>query len=66
MELTDKDVVKNINIITLSNSPSESLYQILRQIYTPLLTEVQKNICSISKYIKCILIKYIKICLNFL
>lgn len=39
--LTDKDAAQSVNIITLSNSPAESLYQILKQIYTPLLIEVR-------------------------
>ncbi|XP_049865472.1 uncharacterized protein LOC126366407 [Pectinophora gossypiella] len=37
-ELTRDDAVKNINIFSLSSNAAESLYQILRQIYSPLLS----------------------------
>lgn len=39
-ELIEQDAVKNINIVTLSSSAAQSLYQILRQIYSPLLSAV--------------------------
>lgn len=32
----------NINIITLSSNPAESLYHTLRQVYSPLLTAVSE------------------------
>ncbi|XP_038213294.1 cytoplasmic dynein 2 heavy chain 1 [Zerene cesonia] len=35
--LTGDDAIQNINILTLTRSAEESLYQILRQIYSPLL-----------------------------
>lgn len=46
-ELIEQDSVKNINIITLSSSAAQSLYQILRQIYSPLLSMVIYFILSI-------------------
>ncbi|VVC94865.1 unnamed protein product [Leptidea sinapis] len=37
ISVTEKDNIQNINIVTLNNTAEQSLYQILRQIYSPLL-----------------------------
>lgn len=39
-QLVKDDAAQNINILTLSNNTAESLYQIWRQVYTPLLAAV--------------------------
>ncbi|KAJ2950705.1 hypothetical protein O0L34_g8965 [Tuta absoluta] len=59
-ELSYQDGVKNINIITLSSSAAESLYQILRQIYSPLLShgndlfssKLQKNLSELESNLR--------------
>ncbi|XP_050362992.1 cytoplasmic dynein 2 heavy chain 1 [Nymphalis io] len=55
-ELTSQDSLNSINIITLNNGAAESLYQILRQIYSPLLAvgedlysnKLQKNLSDLQ------------------
>lgn len=40
-KLTGEEAIKNINIITLSSSAAESFYQVLKQVYFPLLSNVR-------------------------
>lgn len=40
-DLIEEDSVNNLNIITLTSSAAESLYLILKQIYSPLLAMVR-------------------------
>lgn len=47
--VTTQDALSHINIMTLASGAAESLYQILRQIYSPLLAIVSE-LCN--KYIK--------------
>lgn len=44
-ELLHDDAVHNINILTLSSNTAETLYQIWRQVYTPLLAAVSILSC---------------------
>ncbi|KAJ8726929.1 hypothetical protein PYW08_015326 [Mythimna loreyi] len=59
-ELLKDDAVHNINILTLSNNTAESLYQIWRQVYTPLLAagsdlysnKLQKNLSDLDSNLR--------------
>ncbi|CAH0628959.1 unnamed protein product [Chrysodeixis includens] len=59
-ELVKDDAAHNINILTLSNNTAESLYQIWRQIYTPLLAagndlysnKLQKNLSDLESNLR--------------
>ncbi|XP_037301754.1 uncharacterized protein LOC119192005 [Manduca sexta] len=58
--LTHDDFVKDVNIITLSSNAPESLYQILRTVYTPLLVKdddvhsnkLQKHLSDLESVLK--------------
>ncbi|CAK1551719.1 unnamed protein product [Leptosia nina] len=58
--LIDDDAINNINIITLNTSAEESLYQIIRQIYSPLLatgedlysTKLLKNLTELESNLR--------------
>lgn len=39
-ELVEEDAASHLNIITLSDAPAESLYHVLKQVYSPLFTVV--------------------------
>ncbi|KAL0839484.1 hypothetical protein ABMA28_016191 [Loxostege sticticalis] len=62
LELTTEDAVRSINIVTLSNNVAESLYQILKQIYHPLLSnnndlisnKLQKNLSDLESNLRII------------
>ncbi|CAH2091872.1 unnamed protein product [Euphydryas editha] len=59
-DLTDQDSLNDINIITLTTDAAESLYQILRQIYNPLLAigedlyshKLQKNLSDLEAHLR--------------
>ncbi|XP_047023303.1 cytoplasmic dynein 2 heavy chain 1 [Helicoverpa zea] len=59
-ELLKEDAIHNINILTLSNNTVESLYQIWRQVYTPLLAagndlysnKLQKNLSDLESNLR--------------
>ncbi|CAB3224981.1 unnamed protein product [Arctia plantaginis] len=59
-DLLKEDSINNINILTLSSNAAESLYQIWRQIYTPLLVmgndlfsnKLQKNITDLESNLR--------------
>ncbi|CAG9563607.1 unnamed protein product [Danaus chrysippus] len=60
VELTQSDAVNDLNIITLTNSAAESLYQIIRHVYTPMLTigddlfsiKLQKTLLELESNLK--------------
>ncbi|XP_073963735.1 cytoplasmic dynein 2 heavy chain 1-like [Choristoneura fumiferana] len=59
-DLIEEDAVNNLNIITLTSSAAESLYLILKQIYSPLLSitndvyssKLQKNITDLQAVLR--------------
>ncbi|CAH2063395.1 unnamed protein product, partial [Iphiclides podalirius] len=62
LDLSKEDVINNINIITITEGAAESLYQILRQIFNPLLTlgddlytnKLQKNLFDLETNLRAI------------
>ncbi|XP_063374788.1 cytoplasmic dynein 2 heavy chain 1 isoform X3 [Cydia amplana] len=59
-ELTKEDAISNINIITLTNNAAASLYLILKQVYSPLLSttndlyssKLHKNLTDLQSVLK--------------
>ena len=51
-ELLKDNAVHNINILTLSNNTAETLYQIWRQVYTPLLAAVSIQLIVFDMHCK--------------
>ncbi|XP_022829187.1 cytoplasmic dynein 2 heavy chain 1 [Spodoptera litura] len=59
-ELLNDDALQNVNILTLSSNTAETLYQIWRQVYTPLLAaendlysnKIQKNLSDLESNLR--------------
>ncbi|KAL4719924.1 hypothetical protein ACJJTC_014409 [Scirpophaga incertulas] len=62
LELKGENFINNINLVTLTNNATETLYQILKQIYTPLLAtgndllsnKIQKNLFDLESNLRII------------